>query len=109
MAGADDLRAAALRLPGVTERPQLGTPSFWVNGKSFLLIWGERAVMKLDRARQELLFEVRPEVFAPMQAGAMRWSYVAYDAIDAEEAAALVLEAWRTVAPKAMVRAYQPL
>ena len=35
-----------------------------------------------------------------MTAGALRWSWVAIEALDAEEAVGLVREAWAQVVPK---------
>ena len=62
-------------------------------------------MMKLDKGHQELLFEVWPEVFSPMVAGRLRWSWVEIEALEADEAAALVLEAWTQVVPKSVSRA----
>ena len=62
--------------------------------------------MKLDKSHQELLFEARPDVFRPMIAGAMRWSWVEIGALDAGEAAELVLEAWTQVVTKKVSRAF---
>jgi hypothetical protein len=57
---------------------------------------------------QELLFEARPGAFSPMIVGAMRWSWVEIDALDADEIAHLVREAWAEVVPKRVSRAYAP-
>jgi hypothetical protein len=62
--------------------------------------------MKLSPARQELLFEARPEVFQPMMAGALRWSFVEIAALDADEVGELVREAWTQIVPKKVSRAY---
>jgi hypothetical protein len=40
-----------------------GSPWFNVGRKSFALVWNDRVVLKLDTAHQELLFEIRPEIF----------------------------------------------
>lgn len=63
--------------------------------------------IKLDKHHQELLFEARPEIFRPMIAGAMRWSWVEIEALDAGEVAELVLEAWTQVVTKKVSRAYR--
>jgi len=96
--------AAALALPGVRETTQLGEPCFKVGTKGLVHLWGRRALMKLGRGRQELLFEARPEVFAPFQAGAMRWSLVDMDALEADEVPGLVHEAWTQIVPKKVSR-----
>ena len=63
--------------------------------------------MKLDKGRQELLFEARPDVFSPMVAGRLRWSWVEIEALDADEVSDLVLEAWTQVVPKKVSRAFR--
>jgi len=45
-------------------------------------------------------------VFTPFVAGALRWSWVEIDELDADEIAELVHEAWTTVVPKKVSRAY---
>jgi hypothetical protein len=52
-----------------------------------------------------LLFEARPDVFKPMNVGAMRWSWVQIEALDAGEVAELVREAWTQIVPKKVSRA----
>ena len=61
--------------------------------------------MKRDKDHQELLFEARPDVFAPMVGGGMRWSWVDIEAVDADELATLVREAWSQIVPKRISRA----
>ena len=104
MASWNDIRAAALALPGVRETTQMGAPSFKVGSKVLATLWGRRVLMKLGRGRQELLFEARPEVFSPFQAGAMRWSWVEIDALPSEEAPSLVQEAWTNIVPRKVSR-----
>ena len=100
MATWDDIRAVALSLPGAWENEWYGEPSFQVGRKGFVQGFKGRAIMKLDRDHQELLFEARPEVFSPMVAGALRWSYVELEALEDDEVAGLVLEAWTSIVPK---------
>lgn len=105
MATWDDIRAAVLPLPGVEEVVWYDEPMFRVGAKGFVQTTRGRVIMKLDRARQELLFEARPEVFSPFTAGALRWSYVELDKLDAEEASELARQAWTMVVPKKVSRA----
>ncbi len=106
MATWDDIRAVALGLPGVRETEQTGERAVLVGTKGFVQTWRGRVVMKLEKNHQELLFEARPEVFTPMIAGALRWSWVEIDQLDADEIAGLVREAWTCVVPKRVSRAY---
>ena len=82
----------------------LTLPCFTVGSKGFVHTWKDRVFMKLDKNHQELLFEARPDVFRPMIAGAMRWSWVEIEALDVQEVAELVLEAWTQVVPKKVSR-----
>ena len=81
-----------------------GYPWFNVGKKTFALHWNERVILKLDRAHQELLFEIRPETFQPCKVATGYWSYVEIDHLDRDELAALVREAWSTIVPKKVSR-----
>lgn len=106
MATWEDIRAVARVLPGAWENDWRGEPLFQVGRKGFVQTSRGGVIMKLDRDHQELLFEARPDVFKPMMAGALRWSWVEIDALDADEIADLVREAWTQVVPKKVSRAY---
>ena len=99
----EHLRAAALALPEAEEKDHFGAPSFRVNGKIFAQIAvrdGAKAILKLPKARRDLLFEVRPEVFTKGAWGRMVVFYVTLDAIEPDELAELVRASWAEVAPK---------
>jgi hypothetical protein len=106
MATWDDIRAVALSLPGAWENDLPGWAGFQVGKKGFVQQSRDRIIMKLEKNHQELLFEARPEVFTPMMAGALRWSFVEIEALGTDEIADLVREAWRQVVPKKVSRAY---
>lgn len=106
MAAWADIRAVALTLPGAREADHAGELAFKVGRKGFVHAWKGRVLMKLEKHHQELLFEARPDVFTAMNSGAMRWSWVEIDALDAEELADLVREAWRQVVSKKAGRAF---
>ena len=48
----------------------------------------------------------RPDVFRPMITGTMRWSRVEIAALDADEVAELVREAWTQIVPRKVSRPY---
>lgn len=106
MATWEDVRAAALPLPGARETFWGADPLFQVGSKGFVQTYKGRVIMKLERNHQELLFEARPEVFTPFTAGAMRWSWVEIAQLDRDELADLVREAWAQVVPKKVSRAF---
>ena len=105
MATLDDLRRLSLALPGAHEVVYKGEPWFNVGRKTFALhTAGGRAIMKLDRGHQELLFEVRPQTFQKCKVATVYWSYVELAHLDAAELADLVREAWANVVPKKVSR-----
>ena len=102
----EEVRAFALAMPGASETRWHGDPWITVGSKGFVQTYRGRVLMKLEKGHQELLFEARPDVFSPMVAGALRWSWVEIEALDADEAAKLVREAWTQVVPKRVSKAY---
>jgi hypothetical protein len=113
MATLDDLRRLALALPGaheITHTQDFGAaPWFNVGKKTFALAptspeAAGRAVLKLDRAHQDLLFEARPDVFQPCKVATVHWAYVDLGKLEAAELETLVREAWSQVAPKKVSR-----
>lgn len=93
-------------MPGASEVEYRGEPWFQVGSKGFVCLSRGQIIMKLSSAHQELLFEARPEIFRPMIAGALRWSFVDIAQLDADEVAELVREAWTQIVPKKIARAY---
>ena len=106
MSDVESLRRIALSLPEAYEQDHFGGPSWRVAKKIFATASSEknRATLKLDRGRQMILFDARPDTFSPAVWGALTWTYVELDRIDDGELATLVESAWRQVAPKALVK-----
>ena len=98
------MRRIALALPGAHEVVYEGQPWLNVGKKTFALHWNGRCVLKLDKGRQALLFEVRPETFSKCPVATSFWSYVAIDHLDDAELRDLVLEAWSQIVPKKISR-----
>ena len=93
-----------MELPGAHEVTYKGNPWFNVGKKSFALAIDGRAILKLDRDHQELLFEIRPETFQKCKVATNYWSYVELDHLDEAELAVLVREAWASIVPKKVSR-----
>ena len=105
MANYADLRRFGLALAGVSEHLHMrDQPSLRVGGKMFALWWAPdgTTVLRLDREHQHMLFEVRPDIFAPCKVGTGIWSYVAIGKLTRAELKRLVREAWSLVAPKTL-------
>ena len=94
-----------MALPGAEEVAYRGEPWFNVGTKSFALQSGGRIIFKLDKGRQDLLFEIRPDTFAPFHFGPNTWSYVDLATLDEPELTDLLREAWTRVVPKMVSRA----
>jgi hypothetical protein len=102
----EDVRRLALALPGVEDATHMRRErALTAGGKTFALTWDGRTILKLDKRRQELLFEIRPDTFQRCKVGVGYWSFVALDDLDAAELAELVREAWGTVVGKEVSKA----
>jgi hypothetical protein len=107
MATEDVLRRVALALPEAVEEPTWGgDPGFKVRNKLFAHLYGDgRVSLRIDRADREALLAAAPDKFA---CSAPKWPFieVTLAAVDADELAELVTDAWREVAPKRLVDTY---
>jgi hypothetical protein len=104
----EDLRTAALALPEVVEADHFGRPSFRVRGKIFVTVHedGQGVNLKLPRDEHEALVASRPDVFGTVTWGQLIRTSVRLEAADPGELGELVQEAWRAVAPKRVVAAF---
>ncbi|MGA0607314.1 MmcQ/YjbR family DNA-binding protein [Phenylobacterium sp. VNQ135] len=93
-------------MPGAHEVTYKGQPWFNVGKKTFALMSDERAILRLERGHQELLFEIRPETFQKCPVATVHWAYVALSHLEEVELADLVREAWAGIVPKKVSRAY---
>lgn len=110
MVTAAQMRKLTLSMPEAEEKSHFGQPDFRVRNKIFagLSPDGRRATVKLDREVQSMLLDARPEAFVACAGawGRGGWTYVTLAAVKAAELRPLVVEAWRAVAPKRLVAAY---
>ena len=102
----DDLRKAALALPGAQEKSHFGKADFRVKDKIFAsLPEPDRAVIKLAREQQEMMCSAEPAIFAPVKGGwgLKGWTSVALAACDEAALKSALATAWKNVAPKMML------
>jgi hypothetical protein len=103
MATESDVRAIALSLPETEERPSYGTPGFRVKDRLFARIRepGVLLVRCADEGEKDFLLRADPEKFftTPHYDGYAS-VLVRLDAVDRDELAELLTEAWRVRAPK---------
>jgi hypothetical protein len=106
----EDVVAAGTRFPGVEESTSYGTPSLKVKGKFMCRLRTDPdalVVRVIDVADQEALVLGNPDVFfiTPHYEG---WPgvLVRLEAVDPAQLAELVEDAWRTQAPKRLIKAH---
>lgn len=101
--------ALALKLPGVTETTSWGQPCLKAHGK--LWVWWspneDAPVFKVSREERDMLLEAEPEVFfvTPHYQG-HALVLVHPDKLDPAWARHRLIETWRSMAPKRVLKAY---
>jgi hypothetical protein len=107
MVTASQFRKLALALPDAEEKSHFGKPDFRVRNKIFagLSADGARATLKLVSKQQSALIKDRPETFSFASGawGRSGWTHVELASAEHKELRALVLAAWRLIAPKSLV------
>ena len=102
----EDVRALALLLPEVVEAAHQGHPDFRLGGRIFATLWveEERVVLRLTPDDQARVIADAPDLFAPVPGAWGRRGWTSLDQWDVDEAAlrAVLLAAWRNVAPAAL-------
>ena len=109
MASEDDVRGIALALPETEERSSYGTPGFRVKDRLFARIRepGVLVVWVADEAEKDFLIRADPEKFFTIPHYDGHASVlVRLAAIDRDELAELVTDAWRARAPKRVADAF---
>jgi hypothetical protein len=104
----NDVRKLALSLPEAEEQAHFDKPSFRVRGKIFATLWEKekRAVLKLSLEEQDAFVKMQPEVFAVTPWGHQGWTSVELARVDRALFGKLLVEAWRRIAPKRVVAAW---
>ena len=110
----DRLREVALALPEVSERPSHGAPTFFIRAKKTFVMFhddhhGDGRVALWAAAPdgvQRQLVDLEPDrFFRPPYVGHRGWIGVRLDVdVDWDEIGALVEDAYRSVAPKTLIR-----
>lgn len=102
------LRNTLLPLPGVSEKLCFGTPAFYVNKKIFSRIREDGETLVLHSLERDKLIAAKPEVYFITD------HYRNYDYVlinlpnaDPEELKPLLLQAWKSKAPKKLLAEYE--
>ena len=111
------LRALCLALPEVTERLSHGEPTWFVRGKRTFVTFADHHHddhlafwCAAPPGAQQQMVDAEPErFFRPPYVGGRGWLGVRLDvALDWEEIAEIVLDAYRTIAPAKLVAQLDP-
>jgi hypothetical protein len=105
----DEVRAFALRLPGVEAGTSYGTAALKVRSKLFVRLKedGETIVLRTDDYEREHLLGSAPETFFITDHYREHpWVLIRLARADPAALEALVSEAWRRVAPPRLVKEY---
>ena len=106
----DELRAMALALPQVEEATSYGTPAFRIRKRLIARLHedGEAVVVKVEPREREALLATRPDRFfvTPHYGDSPAWVLARLDRADPQELAELLAAAWRRLAPRRIVEAY---
>ena len=114
MSAVERVRAVCVGLPEVIERPSHGSPAFFVRGKkSFVMLWADGHhdnhfphlwCAAPAGAQQELIAADPERFFRPPYVGHRGWLGVRLDRDpDWDEIAEVCTDAYRAVAPKALL------
>ncbi len=100
-------RRIALALPDVEEKSHFGKPDFRVCNKIFAGFSDKgRAYVKLSPEQQEMLTATEPHLVAAHQGhwGRQGWTWIDHSAADKALLESVLLMAWKTVAPKTVLK-----
>jgi len=105
----DDVRQMALSLPKTEEADHWDKPSFRVNGKIYAVIHkdGVSVVIKTTRDEREALTTLEPDIYSvPPNFQRLNYMVVNTKRIGTDEFRSVLVHAWRLVAPKRIIKAY---
>ena len=106
----DDVRAMALALPQVEESTSYESPAFRIRKRLLARLHddGEAIVLKVDPVQRDALLATRPDRFfvTPHYEDDRSWILTRLDGADPEEIAELLAAAWRRLAPRRIVEAF---
>ena len=105
----DTVRELALLLPGVAERTSYGTPALKVRGALFVRLKedGESIVLRSDAFDREHLMATSPDIFfITDHYRDYPWVLVRFALTTRAQLRELLEDAWRRVAPKALIAVY---
>jgi hypothetical protein len=105
----DGVREIALALPGAHEDSHFEAVDFRVRNRIFIALPNPSlATVRLSIEEQQALLAEDPVTFEALKGywGRQGWTRVKLDAVDPTQIRELIIDAWRRLAPKRVVAAY---
>lgn len=106
----DEVRAMALALPQVEEATSYESPAFRIRKRLIARLHDDGAalVVKVEPREREALLATRPERFfiTPHYEDSPSWILARLEGADPDELAGLLAAAWRRLAPRRIVEAF---
>lgn len=105
----EQVRKLIARLPATEEGTSYGTPAWRAGGRLLarLLEDGRSLVVKIDMDDRELLVAAKPEVFEVTPHYSNHpWVVVNIARVDRRDLEGLLVDAWKRLAPRKVVRDY---
>jgi hypothetical protein len=105
----EEVRSLLLALPGVEEGSSYGTPGFRVRGKFLTRLKedGTSLVVKVGLDERDMLIEAAPDSFYLTDHYRPHpYMLVRLARVDPGTLRRLLIQSWRTLAPKAMIKAF---
>ena len=103
----DEARAFALSLPDTTEQSHMGRPDLRVQNKIFLTLPPDGRTVNLKSSSNNLAALVACDAEAYRDVWGGRWMAVTLGRVEADALRALIVDAWRLAAPRALARAHR--
>jgi hypothetical protein len=105
----DQVREMALSFPESKEMDHWGKPSFRANNKIFAVIQEDGVTLTIKTAGEDrtIYTSMAPEIYSvPESFSNLNYMHVHLNLVDPKELSGLLEKAWRSVAPKKIVKAY---
>ena len=105
----DDVRVMALALPQVEEATSYDTPAFRIRKRLIARLHhdGDALVIRVDGLEREALLATKPDqFFVTSHYEGTNWILARLETADPQELAELLAAAWRRLAPRRIVEAF---
>ena len=110
MISISEIRNFIMKLPESLEVDHWGKPSFRLNNKIFAVLQedGVTLTIKISTQEREIYTQLEPKIFrVPETFSNLNYMHINTNLIKPEEAKLLIERAWRSVAPKRLIKQFE--